>query len=54
MQEEGEDGEAGALGMLPNYAFSLALAAFRQEQDAEGDYKSRSLPRKLYPAFLRI
>lgn len=50
----GEDGEAGALGMLPNYAFSLALAAFRQEQDAAGDCKSRSLPKILYPASLRM
>ena len=38
----GEDGEAGALGMLPNYAFSLALAAFRQEQDVAGDSQSCS------------
>lgn len=36
MAAEWDDGADGTLGMLPNFAFSLALAAFRQEQDAAG------------------
>ena len=32
----GAQGDAGSLGMLPNFAFSLALAAFRREQPASG------------------
>ena len=36
MAAEWDDGADGTPGMLPNYAFSLALAAFRQEQDAAG------------------
>ena len=36
MAAEWDDGADGTLGMLPNYAFSFALAAFQQEQGAAG------------------